>query len=150
MYQVGKEIKNLIHICLRSGTRIYRITELRARMRLYRIYIFEALSLGSELSAMAIQTLIMKVPGFNHSQRYAVNNKTVKHIMTINNNIFILIYIQQDATLHSLFYMETALHASGGTSTHHQERKQLYLQHLAGSSSGVTNTRFCRYSCLRS
>jgi hypothetical protein len=30
------------------------------------------------------------------------------------NNI--LIYIQQDATLHSLFYVETALHVSGGTS----------------------------------
>jgi len=27
-------------------------------------------------------------------------------------------------------YLETALHVSGGTSTHHQERKQLYLQHL--------------------
>jgi hypothetical protein len=27
-------------------------------------------------------------------------------------------------------YLETALHASGGTSTHHQERIQLYLQHL--------------------
>jgi len=44
------------------------------------------------------------------------------------NNI--LIYIQQDATLHSLFYLETALHVSGGTITHHQERKQLYLQLL--------------------
>jgi hypothetical protein len=42
----------------------------------------------------------------------------------------ILIYIQQDAKLHSLFYLETALHVSGGTSTHHQEHKQLYLQHL--------------------
>ena len=75
----------------------------------------------------------------------------------------ILIYIQQDATLHSLFYLETALHVSGGTTTHHQERKQLYLQHLvfvtplllpaaiaAGSSNGLTNTRCCRYSCLRS
>jgi hypothetical protein len=39
-------------------------------------------------------------------------------------------YIQQDATLHSSFYLETALHVSGGTTTHHQERKQLYLQHL--------------------
>ena len=37
--------------------------------------------------------------------------------------------IQQDATLHSLFYLETALHVSGGTTTHHQERKR-YLQHL--------------------
>jgi len=42
----------------------------------------------------------------------------------------ILIRIQQDATLHGLFYLETALHISGGTTTHHQERKQLYLQHL--------------------
>jgi hypothetical protein len=31
--------------------------------------------------------------------------------------------------LHSLFYLETALHVSGGTTTHHQERK-LYLQRL--------------------
>jgi hypothetical protein len=27
-------------------------------------------------------------------------------------------------------YMETTLHVSGGTCTHHQERTQLYLQHL--------------------
>jgi len=68
----------------------------------------------------------------------------------------ILIYIQQEATLHRLFYLETALHVSGGT-THHQERKQLYLQHLVfvtpsllSAAIGVTNTRCCRYSCLRS
>ena len=68
-----------------------------------------------------------------------------------SNNI--LIYIQQDATLHSLFYLETALHVSGGNITHNQERKQLYLQHhtvtatcaiVAGNSNGVTNTRCCR------
>ena len=60
-------------------------------------------------------------------------------------------------------YLETAVHVSGGTSTHHQERIQLYLQHLvfvtplllpaaigAGSSNGVTNTRCCRYSCMHS
>ena len=46
------------------------------------------------------------------------------------NHRHIPIYIQQDATLHSLFHLETALHVSGGTSTHHQERIQLYLQHL--------------------
>jgi hypothetical protein len=40
------------------------------------------------------------------------------------------IYIQQYATLQSLFYLETALHILGGTTTHHQESKQLYLQHL--------------------
>jgi hypothetical protein len=87
----------------------------------------------------------------------------------------VLIYIQQDATLHSLFYLETALHVSGSTSTHHQDRIQLYLQHLlfvtplllpakiveklelsstsstiaADSSNGVSNNRCCRYSCLR-
>jgi hypothetical protein len=27
-------------------------------------------------------------------------------------------------------YLETALHVSGGNSTHHQERIQLYVQHL--------------------
>jgi hypothetical protein len=32
---------------------------------------------------------------------------------------------------HSIYlYLETALHVSGGTSTHHRERIQLYLQHL--------------------
>jgi hypothetical protein len=44
------------------------------------------------------------------------------------NNI--LIYIQQDAMLHSLFYLETAVHVLGGVITHHQECKQMYLQHL--------------------
>ena len=44
----------------------------------------------------------------------------------------ILIHIQQDATLHSFIYLETALrvHVSGGTITHQQERKQLCLQRL--------------------
>jgi len=32
--------------------------------------------------------------------------------------------------LQSLFYLGTALHVSSGTITHHQERKQLYIQHL--------------------
>jgi len=31
--------------------------------------------------------------------------------------------------LHSLFYLESALHVSGGTITHPEERKQMYLQH---------------------
>jgi len=34
---------------------------------------------------------------------------------------YIPVYVQQDTTLHSLFYMETALRVSGGTTTHHQE-----------------------------
>ena len=34
----------------------------------------------------------------------------------------------QHYTVH--FFLETALHVSGGTNTHHQKRIQLYLQHL--------------------
>ena len=45
------------------------------------------------------------------------------------SKVEILIYVQQDATLHSLFYLETAPHVSGGTSAHHLECIQLYLQH---------------------
>ena len=65
-----------------------------------------------------------------------------------------LFCILQVAMLHSLLYLETTLHLSGGTITHHQKRKQLYLQHrvfvrplllpaaiAAGSSNGVTNTK---------
>ena len=44
--------------------------------------------------------------------------------------MYIPISIQQDAMLHSLLYLETAVHISAGTSTHHQERIQLFLQHL--------------------
>jgi len=75
---------------------------------------------------------------------------------------YIPTYFQQDSTLYSLFNLETALHVSGGTSTHHQERIPLYLQHqllvrplllpaaiAAGSSNGLTNTRCCRYSGMR-
>jgi len=46
------------------------------------------------------------------------------------SNIYIYIYIQQDATLHGLLYLEPALHVSGGNFTHRQDRKQLYLQHV--------------------
>jgi hypothetical protein len=52
----------------------------------------------------------------------------VQNIENFLSNI--LIYVQQDATLHSWFYLVTDLHVSGGTTTHHQESKQLYLQHL--------------------
>jgi hypothetical protein len=44
-----------------------------------------------------------------------------KCIVSISNNI-------QRYTIY--LYLETALHVSGGTSTHKQERIQLYRQHL--------------------
>jgi hypothetical protein len=73
-------------------------------------------------------------------------------------------YISNKMQLYTVYlYVETALHVSGGTSTHQQERIQLYLQHLllvrplllsaaiaTDSSNGLTNTRRCRYSCMRS
>jgi len=43
-------------------------------------------------------------------------------------------------------YLETALRVPGGTTTHHQERKQLYLQHLVFVRP-VTAT--CRYSVMQ-
>jgi len=40
-------------------------------------------------------------------------------------------YISNKMQLYTVYlYLETALHVSGGTSTHHQERIQLYLQHM--------------------
>jgi hypothetical protein len=73
-------------------------------------------------------------------------------------------YVSSKMQLYTVYlYLETALHVSGGISTRHQERIQLYLQHLvlvkplllsaaiaADSSNGVTNTRCCKYSCMRS
>jgi hypothetical protein len=46
----------------------------------------------------------------------------------------------QRYTVH--LYLETALHVSGGTSTHHQESIQLYLQHFFICH---TVTAICRY-----
>jgi len=50
-------------------------------------------------------------------------------------------------------YLQTALHVSGGISTHHQE---LILQPVVsvtlttGSSNGLNNARYCRYSDMSS
>jgi hypothetical protein len=72
-----------------------------------------------------------------------------------------LIYVQQNATLHSLFYLETSVHVSGGTITHHQERKQIHLVFVrplllsaaiaADSSNGCctgTLSNFCVVLCI--
>jgi len=84
---------------------------------------------------------------------------------------FVFQYISKKMQLNTVYlYLETALHTSGVTSTHHQEHIQLCVQHLvfvtplllhaaimgnsstiaADSSNGVTNTRCCRYSHMRS
>jgi hypothetical protein len=69
-------------------------------------------------------TKVIPIPKHGKSPPEPGSHKSISLLSTI------LIYIQQDATLHSLFYLETALHVSGDTTTHYQERKQLYLQHM--------------------
>jgi hypothetical protein len=42
-----------------------------------------------------------------------------------------IVSISNKTQRHTVYlYLENALHVSGGTSNHHQERIQLYLQHL--------------------
>jgi hypothetical protein len=45
-------------------------------------------------------------------------------------------------------YLETALHVSGGTSTHHQQRIQLYLQHLVFFTPLLLSAAICLRSVL--
>ena len=52
------------------------------------------------------------------------------------------LYIQRDATLHSLFYLETALHVSGGT-FHPSSGAYTTVSTASGISHTVTAT--CRY-----
>jgi hypothetical protein len=56
--------------------------------------------------------------------------------------------MQQDATLHSLFYLETALHVSGGTITYHHPSSG--DQTTVSTASAIFHTVFstCRY-CRR-
>ena len=68
-------------------------------------------------------------------------------IRSANNCMYSIWYLSHHYCYWQVAVMvETALHVSGGITTHHQERKQLYLQHLvfvtpllllAGSSNGV-------------
>jgi hypothetical protein len=44
---------------------------------------------------------------------------------------FLFRYVSNKMQRYTVYLcLETALHVLGGTITHHQERKQLYLQHL--------------------
>ena len=55
-----------------------------------------------------------------HCNSYLVSEGEIHHHFNVHGSVHcknILIYVQQDATLHSLFYLETALRVSGGTTT---------------------------------
>jgi len=56
--------------------------------------------------------------GKTNAQKLKISTKFNVYGSQHCNNI--LIHIQQDATLHSLFYLETVLHVLGGAITHHQ------------------------------
>ena len=60
-------------------------------------------------------------------------------------NILIYIYIEQDATLYRLFYLETALRVSGGITTQHQERKELCLQDLVFVTPLLLSWKSCNW-----
>jgi hypothetical protein len=64
------------------------------------------------------------IPVFNESALFL---EKCGRILSFSSDI----YISNKMQLYTVYlYLETALHVFGGTSTHHQERKQLYLQHL--------------------
>ena len=73
----------------------------------------------------------------------------------------IQIYIQQDATLHGLFISGKLLYVFRVVPPPIIRSTQLHLQHLvlvkplllpaaiaAGSSTGLTSTRCCKFSCV--
>ena len=67
-----------------------------------------------------------KIPAVFQVEAFQAKLGLLKQLTAIFTSAFyekqlyvIVQYIQQDATLHILFHLETALHASGGTSTHH-------------------------------
>jgi hypothetical protein len=73
---------------------------------------------------------------FNKTQRYTVYLylETALHISgahTTESTIFQYTRTSNKTQRYTVYLnLETALHISGGTSNHHQERIQLYLQHL--------------------
>ena len=61
-------------------------------------------------------------------RRYRARIELLNH-GSVNCDIFQ--YISNKMQLYTVYlYLETVLHVSAGTSTHHQKRTQLYLQHL--------------------
>jgi hypothetical protein len=79
-----------------------------------------------------------------NSERMNCNKvkENLRFIVPCIGNIFQ--YISNKMKFYTVYlYLETAFHVSGGTSTHHQERLQLYLQHLFICH---TVTATCRYS----
>ena len=59
--------------------------------------------------------------------------KQISRLLTLMGPCIVNIfqYVSNKMQLYTVYlHLETALHVSDSTSTHHQERKQLYLQHM--------------------
>jgi hypothetical protein len=72
-----------------------------------------------------------------YKQEQQSNSSTMPHCLDTQELMFmgpcivnIFQYISNKMQRYTVYlYLETALHVSGGTTTHHQERIQPYLQH---------------------
>ena len=100
--------------------------------------------LNSELNPICHLVALLGVRHFLHVSRIRVNplnaelNPICHSLILLGDLTFmgpcivrIFQYISNKMQRYTVYlYLETALHVSGGISTHHQERIQLYLQHL--------------------
>ena len=67
----------------------------------------------------------------NTLQVIYIINPYPANVENILSFLIVFQYISNKMQRYTVYlHLETALHVSGGTSTHHQERMQLYLQHL--------------------
>jgi hypothetical protein len=86
------------------------------------------------LSSLEVQlySFEMHETQFNHLN--AELNRICNLLVLLGDLTFMgkcTVSISNNMQLYTVYlYLETALHVSGGTSTHHQERIQLYLQHI--------------------
>jgi hypothetical protein len=82
-----------------------------------------------------IGVLQIEVYIFILTQNTIIKTDKITLVDNYNTNTLIPLlfqYISNKMQRYTVYlYLETAVQVSGGTSTHHQERKQLYLQHLA-------------------
>ena len=97
---------------------------------LYTVMVFSSQWSQTAIENYGLERSIVQPPTADISFKVSSLSHSMVPIIASSAGLSILKYMQQDATLHSLFYLETALHVSGDTIAHHQERKQLYLQHL--------------------
>ena len=65
------------------------------------------------LAYLHVSQIPNSIKHFHGEDRYTYHLKKRETNVYENVEVCILIYIQQDATLHSLFYLETALHVFG-------------------------------------